>query len=201
MTKSQTPLIISAVLSVIVALVSYRFLALGLDLAFPVMQEHLLERRFWFTLHISAAPLALFVGGFQFFPKLRAKRRNLHRWMGRVYGVAVLMGGVAGLVLAFQPVNGVVSGLGFGLLAIIWVYVTAKAIWLARKGQFDEHRKWMIRSFALTFAGVTLRLYLGLFALTGMYYPEASPYLAWMCWVPNLLWANWYLRRREPAAV
>ena len=58
------------------------------------------------------------------------------------------------------------------------------------------HRCWMIRSYALTFAAVTLRLELPLFFIFGgMEYPVASSYVAWLCWVPNLFIAELYLRR------
>jgi len=61
-------------LALSVALVSYRFLALGLERAFPVMLGHIAERNLSFILHISASPVALAVGLFQFLPKLRARR-------------------------------------------------------------------------------------------------------------------------------
>ena len=53
----------------------------------------------------------------------------------------------------------------------------------------------MIYAFALTFAGVTLRVYLFGFMTAGLTYTEASPYLAWLCWLPNLGFAWWKLRR------
>ena len=83
--------------SVAVALVSYRFLALGLETAFPGMLGHIAERKLIFILHISAAPLVLVLGLFQFLPRLRAKRPAVHRWGGRLYGGGVLVGGLAGL--------------------------------------------------------------------------------------------------------
>ena len=48
---------------------------------------------------------------------------------------------------------------------------------------------------SLTFAAVTLRLYLPFFFANGFSYTEASVYVAWMCWVPNLLAVEWWLRR------
>ena len=61
----------------------------------------------------------------------------------------------------------------------------------------------MIRSYALTLAAVTLRIYLpGALAL-GVPYDLAYPPIAWLCWVPNLLVAEWWLLRegREPSVV
>ena len=73
---------------------------------------------------------------------------------------------------------------------------------MARAGRIAEHRQWMIRSFALTFAAVTLRLYLPvLFTVGNMDYFEASNYVAWLCWVPNILFAEVYLRRAKTRTV
>jgi len=187
--------------SLAIALVSYRFLALGLDLAFPSMSGHIAQRNLIFILHISASPVALLLGLFQFLPGLRAKWPAVHRWSGRIYGFAVLIGGLAGLLLAIGSFDRPVAALGFGLLAILWLGATAQAIRMAMAGRMVLHRRWMIRSFALTFAAVTLRLALPFFfGLGGMDYPQASNYVGWLCWVPNLLIAELYLRRERGGA-
>ena len=52
----------------------------------------------------------------------------------------------------------------------------------------------MTRNFALTFAAVTLRLQMPLLA---MGFGEEMGYriVAWSCWIPNLLVAEWLVRR------
>jgi uncharacterized membrane protein len=181
-----------------IALVTFRFLALGLETAFPSMLGHITDRNLAFLVHIIASPIALVLGLFQFLPRLRETRPVLHRWSGRAYGLAVLTGGIAGLVLAVGSFDRPIAALGFGTLAILWLGVTAQAIRLAMAGRIAGHRRWMIRSFALTFAAVTLRLYLPFFfILGGMDYPEASSYVSWLCWIPNLVIAELYLGRRS----
>ncbi len=186
--------ITATVLSLLIALASYRFLALGLKLSFPEMIGQIEEKRLAFLLHISLAPVALAIGVVQFFPDIR-RRKALHRWLGRGYGLAILISGVAGLFVAANAAGGLSAQLGFGLLAIAWLLVTAIAIRHAIARRFGQHRHWMILSFALTFAGVTLRLYLLGFMAAGFTYTEASAYLAWLCWLPNLALAWWWLRR------
>lgn len=175
---------------------SYRFLGLGLEPAFPSMLGHIADRNLAFILHISASPVALVLGLFQFLPRLRKEHPGAHRWSGRVYGLAVLIGGLSGLIVAFGSFDRPVAATGFSILAILWFGVTAQAIRLALAGRIIEHRRWMIRSFSLTFAAVTLRLALPLlFILGGMDYPAASNYVGWLCWIPNLVIAELYLRR------
>jgi hypothetical protein len=51
----------------------------------------------------------------------------------------------------------------------------------------------MIRNFSLTFAAVTLRIYVPLSIALGIPFEQAYPAIAWLCWVPNLAVAEWAL--------
>ncbi|PSL20392.1 DUF2306 domain-containing protein [Shimia abyssi] len=188
------------VLSVSVALVSLRFMPLGVAESMTFMLHHALEREVAFYAHVTLAPLALLLSPFQFSARLRSARPGLHRWMGRFYVVSILLSGLAGLKLALNSDAGPVAAWGFGLLAVIWIGVTAYAVALAMRGEIAHHRLWMIRSAALTWAAVTLRLELPI--LTAMLgFETGYPLVAWTCWVPNLLIAEWLVRRRAmPAA-
>jgi hypothetical protein len=61
-------------------------------------------------------------------------------------------------------------------------------------GDFAQHRRWMIRSLSLTFAAVTLRIMLPMIPLTGMDFVDAYRAISFLCWVPNLLWVEVWLR-------
>jgi uncharacterized membrane protein len=158
----------------------------------------------WLVLHAGFAALALLVGPFQWLPRLRARVPKLHRWMGRVYVLACGLGGVAGLILAAGASTGPISQLGFGLLALLWLGSTLMAWRMAVQRRFAEHRAWMVRSFALTLSAVTLRLYLAvLLALPMSQFVDGYRLISFLCWVPNLLLAELFLRRsrRNEAAV
>ena len=149
------------------------------------------------TLHATCSVIALIVGPFQFLPGLRARQPSLHRWLGYFYlAVGVGIGGVSGLLLAFTAYGGLVSGAGFALLAGLWLFTGVHAILSAKQRDFELHRIWMMRNYALTFAGVTIRIYLGLFFASGLKFEEFYPTLAWLCWVPNLIFVEWWLLRR-----
>ena len=148
--------------------------------------------------HESGAGIALLLGGFQFVSRIRNKAINVHRWLGRTYLLAVLFGGIGGFVLAGSADGGLVGRLGFATLAVTWLYSGWQAYAAVRRGDIATHRQWMMRNFALTFAAVTLRIYLNI--LTGpleISFAEAYASVAWISWVPNLLIVEWFLLRRE----
>ncbi len=190
---------VSAVLAVGVALASYRYLA---ELGPP--PPNVAGNRFvspWLVVHAGGASTALLIGWLQFLTGLRARRPAVHRWTGRAYVIACLVGGLSGLMLAIGTTAGPVGGVGFGLLAVAWLLTTALGWRTAMERRFAEHRRWMIRSWALTLAAVTLRIYLPASML--LPWPMDTSYIAiaWLCWVPNLLITEWWLRRREARAV
>lgn len=193
----------AAILSVLVALATLRFIPLGMETAFPVLRANPAAGKYAFLAHILASSVALAIAFPQFLPAWRAARPAVHRYLGRLYVLSIAIGGVSGGMLAISAMGDrPVAGWGFGLLAVLWLGVTGRAMVLARARRFSDHRRWMIRSFALTFAAVTLRLELPvLMEVLGMEYPVASNIVAWTCWVPNLIVAELILRRgRAPGA-
>ena len=173
------------------ALVVYGFRPLG-ERVHPDMQAAFQANAIGIKAHVFASALALLLGPFQFVSRLRTRRPTLHRWMGRIYlGIAVLIGGVAGLYIAQYAFGGQPARLGFAGLAIAWLYTGVRAYAAVRAGDFASHRRWMIRNFALAFAAVTLRLYLPLAIFVRIPFELAYPLIAWACWLPNLLFAEW----------
>lgn len=151
--------------------------------------------------HFLGGGLALAVGAFQLNTRLRNRWLGLHRWLGRVYVAAVGVGGLAALVLAPHALTGAVAATGFALLGVCWLATTALAVRAIRGRRLAAHRDWMVRSYALTLAAVTLRIYLGLSQLAGFPFTVAYPAIAWLCWVPNLLLAEWFVRSSPARAM
>jgi uncharacterized membrane protein len=185
-------------LAIGIALLSYRYL---LDVG-PI-PPNIATNRFrpvWLVAHAGFASTALLVGAIQFSGRVRRNKPWLHRWVGRSYTMACLLGAGAGLVLAIGSSAGPIATAGFGTLAIAWIYSTTLGWQRARTGQFASHRRWMIRSWALTLSAVTLRTYLAVSEMAAL--PELPAYCAisFLCWVPNLIIAELLLRRDPPNA-
>ena len=181
------------------AAVAYGLFPLG-TLVHPDMKSAFQTHATGIYLHIFASIAALALGPFQFSTRLRQSRPALHRWSGRVYlSIGVLIGGSTGLYMAQFAFGGWVARSGFTALALCWLFTGFMAYWAIRRGDIQNHRRWMRRNFALTFAAVTLRIYLGLSVAAGIQFEQAYPVIAWLCWVPNLLLVEWWFNsRRRP---
>jgi uncharacterized membrane protein YozB (DUF420 family) len=151
----------------------------------------------WLIMHAGFAGLALLVGPLQLLRRFR-RRPVVHRWLGRIYVASCMIGGLAGLLLAPGSSAGPVARSGFAVLALLWLASTFAGWRFARGRQWREHRAWMIRSFSLTFAAVTLRVYMIVASLAGLPMLDSYRAIAWLCWIPNLLAAEIYLRSGLP---
>ncbi|ASS67443.2 MULTISPECIES: DUF2306 domain-containing protein [unclassified Paenibacillus] len=120
---------------------------------------------------------------------------RLHRLAGRIYAVSVALSSLASLYLAFKASGGWIAGAGFLLMDALWLATTIRGVRQAMLGRIAEHRRWMIRSYALTFSGVSLRVLLApLTLLLGSFNP-AYQAASWLCWLANLAAAEWIIRR------
>ncbi|HKQ14243.1 MAG TPA: DUF2306 domain-containing protein [Steroidobacteraceae bacterium] len=149
--------------------------------------------------HAFGGAIAALIGPFQLITRLRTSWPRVHRWLGRTYLTAVLAGGLAGLYFAPISSAGTVGRVGFATLAVFWLYSGTRAYLAIRRGNVQEHRRWILRNYALTFGAATLRIELPLLIIAGVSFPVAYTLVAWISWVPNWLAVEAWLRRRKAA--
>lgn len=162
--------------------------------------ENFATHRTSLVVHALFASIALIIGPWQFLPRLRERHPALHRINGRVYVTAVLVGWAASVPIALNAQTGLAASAGFLGLGAAWFGTTAVAVWLILRGEIARHRRWMIRSYFLTASAITLRIYLGTGAALQIPFGDSYPAIAWLCWVPNLIAAELYLRFFNRAA-
>lgn len=149
-------------------------------------------------LHVGGGIVALVLGLFQFPAGLRVSRPGLHRVVGRLYLASILLSGSLGLPLAFLSIDSyrpALVGPSFGILAVVWLFVSAMAFQRARERRFDQHRAWMLRSYSLTFAAVTVRL-VAAFATMLFRDPLLAVNAGFLSWPFNLVVAELLIRRK-----
>lgn len=152
------------------------------------------------ALHASFAGVALLVGPLQISERFRLRWRSVHRALGWVYVVAVGVAAIFAIVLAPQANFGAIAGFGFFTLAVVWLMATGMALRMAVQHRFQDHRRWMLRSYALTAAAITLRILMPAAALMGLRPGPSYRAIAWMCWLTNLVIVEAYLQYRPETA-
>lgn len=165
----------------------------------------LLSDRFWnigFYGHITFGGISLLVGWTQFVKKLRINRVSVHRSIGKLYIICVIISGTCGVYIAQFATGGISNVLGFSLSGIVWLFTTLFAFKAIVNRDVSRHQSLMIYSYAICFSAVTLRIWLPM--LTAIFGGFNTAYLivGWLSWVPNLGVA--YLidsrRKRAPGA-
>lgn len=185
------------------SVVQYGFI--GLDKAGMVVQkissgEVLSDMwRIVLSIHIATSIFALVLGPFLLMDKIRHKNKLLHKRMGYVYTAGVTGGGVSGLYLAYYATGGWIAQTGFSLMAITWLVTVFFAVKSATEKKIAQHRHWTMVNYSVTFAAVTLRVWLGLFMVVfgTAHYDVYYAYTAWLSWVPNILFMLAYLQRKK----
>lgn len=170
-----------------------------------------LANQLWFTLHIVAASLPLWLGPIQFSATVRGRYPRYHRVAGRMYVGGVL---VAGLMSIKLSTLSDCAGCRVPLvtLSVVWLLVTGAAFAAILARNFAVHRHFMMLSYTCTLAFVTIRL---VYELPGAWFGfiENNEVLRtnfeWLCWVVPLLFVEVFVigipvikRRRtdQPAA-
>ncbi|KDN16165.1 DUF2306 domain-containing protein [Amycolatopsis rifamycinica] len=165
---------------------------------------------YWFLVgHILFGSVAIVGVILQVWPWLRRTHPVVHRRIGRVYdfGGAIpsaLMALTIGLFSPFGPAAGALNVAA----ALLWLGFTIAGWRAVRARRFADHRKWMVRSFAMTMNTLLSRVYAP-FAFLGLgpWYPEqgaliqaASTLAGTMSVLTLLLLSQWWLDRKPKPA-
>ena len=163
--------------------------------------------------HVIFGSIALLTACLQVWPWLRQRYPRVHRIIGRVYVFGgVLPAGILGLTIGAYSPFGPFARVSNVLLALLWLVFTTTGYRMARQRRHAEHRRWMVRSFALTASIITNRLWavIGFLVLSPqldtlfggnekMLMWTIAGLATWLGWVIPLLVAEWWLEREGSA--
>lgn len=213
--RSRAGLVIVSVIAVAIALISLVTYASGSLAELAAEDPEVVGAyvgaptavRLAFYGHVVAGSLALVLGPVQFSRRIRTRAARLHRVVGRTYLAAVASAvAAATILLPFNSV-GLVGVAGFGTLAALWATTGVRAYRAIRAGDVASHQAWMMRNYALTFAAPTLRIWVGFLIAVQVPFVTGEPdssalftnayaVVPFLCWLPNLVVAEWLIRRR-----
>lgn len=175
----------------------------GNDLYYPLLVAHVLF-----------GTVAMSTACFQVWPAFRARHRRGHRITGRIYVYAgALPAGVLGLYIGWHTAAGPSVRVANLVGSALWLLVTVVGLRMARQKRYNDHRRWMSRSFALAMSialsrviniPATIVLTPQVDSTFGgseelMTYSAASIGV-WLSPLLLLLLTDWVLERRRPGA-
>ena len=116
-----------------------------------------LNRQLWYLAHMAIATPILIIAPIQFIAQIRKSRPEVHRWLGRAFLTASILAGVLaiwlGATIQYQG-----SRVPLAMFGGLWIFFSSVAWICARKRDFANHRKFVIRSFAIGLAFIWVRL-------------------------------------------
>ncbi len=141
--------------------------------------------RLAFYLHIFSGPVVLFNGLILMSEYVRRHHGGLHRFLGRVQVVVLLLFVLpSGVVMAQHAFGGWLAGLSFLVLSAATGICAIIGVVNACRRRFDRHRRWMLRCYILICSAVVLRLISGAAGVVGVPNAEAAYIVAaWSSWL------------------
>jgi uncharacterized membrane protein len=178
------------------------YFSVATDIGFLLSKQAILYSTVWrwaFYTHISASAFVLLFGLIQFIRPVLQRQVAVHRLLGKIYVLLVLcVSAPSGLVMAIYANGGLLSKTSFAIISMLWWWFTFKAYTAIKQRNIDTHITYMTRSYALTLSAITLRLYvLILPSLFLLHAREMYTLVAWLSWIPNLLVAEWIVRKKK----
>jgi Predicted membrane protein (DUF2306) len=152
-----------------------------------------------FYIHVLSAIFVLIAGFTQFNSAILKQFPKMHRSVGKMYvGVVLLFAAPSGFFIGLFANGGLFAKISFTTLAFFWFYFTLKGLLYVKSGMFENHKKMMLRSFALGFSAITLRFWKVI--LVYLFHPnpmDLYQIIAWLGWIPNLLYIEYYIFKKN----
>ncbi len=107
---------------------------------------------------MTAGILAMLSGPIQFSSRLRQRSPRVHRVLGRVYVFSVFTAVFFVFLMLLHLRLSVPTIIANLIQSSCWFLSTLAAFLTARNRHIVQHRQWMVRSYAVTFTFILIRL-------------------------------------------
>jgi len=164
----------------------------------PIWQ-HYQPFKWWLLPHGIAGACALLLGPMQFSDRLRKRFSQLHRVVGRIYVAGVFVAAPLGVYIQYfkeRMGNPRSFSIAAAVDAALWMITTGIAMVFILKGKAQEHRQWMIRSFAVALVFLEGRVIGGLTGWENLD-DHANETIVWACLAFSILSAEIVLLRQQ----
>jgi hypothetical protein len=187
--------------SYLLLLLSLPYLEMKRDVDFLKTKQLIYHISYWrwsFYANVFSSIFVIVSGITQFLPRLIHNYKAVHRFFGTVYfSVLLLVAAPSGLIMSFYANGGWIAQIGFVGLSLAWIFTTLTSLYWLKRKNFLKHASWIARSYALTLAAISLRLYGYLFDVLKLEFHPVITYqtLAYLSWIPNLIVAEILIKR------
>ena len=137
--------------------------------------------KWWLLPHGLAGACAIFLGPMQFSDRLRQKYLRLHKTIGWIYVVGALIVAPLGSYIQYfeERMGGPRSfTMAAASDAALLMLTTAIALFFVLRGNIQQHRQWMTRSYAVALVFLEVRVISGVFGFDNS--AQAGEIIVWM---------------------
>lgn len=160
-------ILIVFIFSVLMLSTISQYLTFQTNIGFLKFKQNIIDNKYWlvfFYIHIFSISICLLAGMTQFSSLLLTEYKKVHRAIGKIYVYNILIINFpACLVLAVFSNGGYLGIIGFLVQTILWGLFTILAIINIKKSNIQQHKIFMILSYAITTTAITFRIIKGLF--------------------------------------
>jgi len=151
-------------------------------------------------LHLGPGVIYLLGAPLQLSRRFRTRHYTVHRRMGRVLLTCGLVSAVFallfGILHAWGGATESIATVAFGTWFLTCLVLAFQAI---RNGNVPQHRRWMIRAFAVAIGIGTIRLWIGIFTAAGFAgdtTPDPTMFgvAFWLGFSMHVAFGEWWLR-------
>jgi uncharacterized membrane protein len=119
--------------------------------------QHFAPAKGFLIVHAFFGGLALLLGAFQLSNRLRARYLPVHRKLGYLYALGVFIAGPFAIPVAMRTSNMSLVAASC-VQAFGWMVTTGIALYCIRRGNVEQHRRWMMRGYPFAMVFTVARL-------------------------------------------
>src|SRR5262245_38091747 len=132
--------------------------------------QHFAPVKGFLIVHAFFGVLAMVLGAFQLSNRLRARYLPVHRKLGYLYVLGVFISGPFAVPIAMRTSNPTLVAASF-MQSFGWMVTTGIALYCIRRGNVEQHRRWMMRGYPFAMIFTVARMIIPIPAVMSMGLP------------------------------
>jgi uncharacterized membrane protein len=173
---------------------------------FEHYQDYYWPNKWWLVGHLLGGALALIIGPFQFSSKFRNRFLKVHRNLGKVFIIAIILASLSAMYMSVYvaPQVNISWSISLFVMALVWLVSVLMAFRAIRMSRIQQHKEWMIRTYIITLGFVLFRVLNENSIIRDVMptFEERGAACIWLSWVVPLFFTEvilqWYKKNRNP---